>query len=113
LSTPYRPDDHPTDPLSAVAGGLLGTFTVAAFAYLGALGFAGGTVPLLGWNLPGGAFHGLVWLAVLASAGLVVLWFVPLLVTMALCSVLGRLRPAAVAAVRRPVRRIRPLKQAA
>ena len=112
-STPYDPDDHSADPLSAVAGGLLGTFTVAAFAYLGALGFAGGTVPLIGWQLPGGAAHGLVWLALLASVGLVVLWFVPLVAAMALCAALARYRPAAVAAVRRPVRRIRPLKQAA
>jgi hypothetical protein len=114
--TSRRPDDHQSDPLAAVLGSLLGTFTVVAFAYLGALGFAGGTVPLLGWHLAGGALHGLVWLAVLASAGLVVLWFVPLLVTMAVCSAVARVRPAAPgAAVRRPARRSRPrpLKQAA
>ncbi len=113
---PQRPDDQqPTDPLAAVLGSLLGTFTVAAFAYLGALGFAGGTVPLLGWHLAGGALRGLVWMAVLASAGLVVLWFVPLLATMALCSAVARLRPARLGASGRrlPGRRIRPLKQVA
>lgn len=112
MSAPYRPDDS-TDPLSAVAGGLLGTFTVAAFAYLGALGFAGGTVPLLGWELPGGALPGLAWLLLLATGGLVALWFVPLMAAMALCAVVGRVRPAAIAAVRRPSRLFRPLKQAA
>ena len=109
-----HPDYESHDPASAVLGSLLGTFTVAAFAYLGALGFAGGTVPVLGWNLAGGALHGLVWLAVLGSAGLVVLWFVPLLASMALCAALARLRPVRLGeAVRRPVRRVRPLKQAA
>jgi hypothetical protein len=113
LSTPH-PDDH-SDPVGAVIGSLVGTFTVAAFAYLGALGFAGGIVPVLGWHLPGGALHGLVWTAVLASAGLVVLWFVPLVAAMALYAAVARLRPAAIlgAAVRRPVRRFLPLKQAA
>jgi hypothetical protein len=110
-----HPDEHRNDPVAAVIGSLLGTFTVVAFAYLGALGFAGGTVPVLGWHLPGGAVHGLAWLAVLASAGLVVLWFVPLLVAMAVCAALARFRGAALgAAVRRPVRRLLPpLKQAA
>lgn len=108
----YDQDYEPHDPASAVLGSLLGTFTVAAFAYLGALGFAGGTVPLLGWHLAGGALHGLVWLALLGS-GLVVLWFVPLMASVALCAAVARLRPARVAATRRPARRIRPLKQAA
>jgi len=84
--TSQHHDDHP-DVLAAVLGSLLGTFTVAAFAYLGALGFAGGTVPLLGWHLAG----------------------------MALCAAVARVRPArrGTAAARRPVRRVRPLKQAA
>ncbi len=115
LSTPYA-DDHSTDPLAAALGRLLGTFTVAAYAYLGALGFAGGTVPVLGWHLAGGALHGLVWMAVLASAGLVVLWFLPLLMVTAVCAAVGRILPAGrMAAVRRPSRRSwpRPLKQAA
>jgi hypothetical protein len=113
LST-QQPDYEPHDPVSAVLGTLLGTFTVAAFAYLGALGFAGGTVPLLGWHLAGGALHGLVWMAILGSAGLVVLWFVPLLASMALCAAVARVRPARVStAVRRPGRRFRPLKQVA
>ena len=112
--TSQHHDDHP-DVLAAVLGSLLGTFTVAAFAYLGALGFAGGTVPLLGWHLAGGVLHGLVWLAVLGGAGLVVLWFLPLLASMALCAAVARVRPArrGTAAARRPVRRVRPLKQAA
>ena len=110
----HHPGYEPHDPASAVLGSLLGTFTVAAFAYLGALGFAGGTVPLLGWHLAGGALHGLVWMAVLGSAGLVVLWFVPLLASMALCNALARVRPARVSAAgRRPGRRFRPQKQAA
>ncbi|MGH8992904.1 MAG: hypothetical protein ACRDYV_11930 [Acidimicrobiia bacterium] len=109
-----NPDENATDPLGTVLGSLLGTFTVAAFAYLGALGFAGGTVPVLGWHLAGGALHGLLWMAVLASAGLVVLWFIPLLATMALCAALARFRPgAALSAAVRPVRRLLPLKQAA
>jgi hypothetical protein len=113
LST-HDPEYPSHDPASAVLGSLLGTFTVAAFAYLGALGFAGGTVPLLGWHLAGGALHGMVWMAVLGTAGLVVLWFVPLLASMALCAALARLRPARVsAAVHRPGRRPWPLKQAA
>jgi uncharacterized membrane protein len=115
LTSPH-PDDHHHDPLAAVLGSLLGTWVVAAFAYLGALGFAGGTVPVLGWHLAGGALHGLVWMAVLASAGLVVLWFLPLLMVTAMCAAVGRIRPAGrMAAVRRPSRRSRPrpLKQAA
>ncbi len=113
MSTEH-PEYQPHDPASAVIGSLLGTFTVAAFAYLGALGFAGGTVPLLGWDLPGGALHGLVWLAILGSAGLVVLWFVPLMASMALCAAVARLRPARTTpAIRRPVRRVWRLRQAA
>ncbi|MGH9041392.1 MAG: hypothetical protein ACRDZ3_14290 [Acidimicrobiia bacterium] len=112
MSSPH-PDDQANDPLAAVLGSLLGMFTVAAFAYLGALGFAGGTVPVLGWQLAGGALHGLLWLAVLASAGLVVLWFVPLLATMALCAAVARVRPSARVAALRPARLFRPLKQAA
>lgn len=112
MNSPHRDDRH-ADPLGAVLGSLLGTFTVAAFAYLGAVGFAGGTVPVLGWHLAGGALHGLVWLAVLASVGLVVLWFVPLMLAMGLCAVVQRIRPGSrLAAVRRPVWP-RPLKQAA
>ncbi|MGH9036240.1 MAG: hypothetical protein ACRD0O_10790 [Acidimicrobiia bacterium] len=112
MSTHHH-DYEPHDAASAVLGSLLGTFTVAAFAYLGALGFAGGTVPLLGWELAGGALHGLLWLAFLGSVGLVVLWFVPLMASVALCAAIARLRPARVAALGRPARRIRPLKQAA
>jgi hypothetical protein len=112
LSTHHQDyESHDTAP--AVLGSLLGTFTVAAFAYLGALGFAGGTVPLLGWHLAGGALHGLVWLAFLGSVGLVMLWFVPLMVSVALCAAIARLRPARVTAVRRPTRRFGALKQAA
>jgi hypothetical protein len=111
LNSPH-PDDHQSDALATVLGSLLGTFTVAAFAYLGALGFAGGTVPVLGWHLAGGALHGLIWMAVLASAGLVVLWFVPLLMATAVCAAVLRVRPAGrMAAVRRSWPR--PLKQAA
>lgn len=106
--------DHDSDDLaSAVLGSLLGTFTVATFAYLGALGFAGGTVPLVGWNLVGGALHGLIWLALLGSVGLVVLWFVPLMAIAAASAAVARLRPARVPATRRPGRRLFPLKQAA
>ncbi len=112
MSTHHQNHDS-NDPASAVLGSLLGTFTVAAFAYLGALGFAGGTVPLLGWNLAGGALHGLIWLALLGSVGLVVLWFVPLMAIAAASAAVARLRPARVVATHRPGRRLFPLKHAA
>lgn len=106
-----RPDDQTTDTLPALLAPLVATLSVAAFTYLAALGFAGGGVPLLGWELPGGALPGLLWLAVLGSAGVVMLWFLPLLAAASLAAAVARVRPA-----RRgpPTRRAaRPLKQAA
>jgi hypothetical protein len=72
-----------SDVVAAVLGSLVGTFSVIASAWLAVLGFAGGAVPVLGWALPGGLVHGLRFLAVLATGGVLVLWVVPLVVSMA------------------------------
>lgn len=88
-----RLDDHTTDALSAVLARLVATLSVAALTYLAVVGFAGGGVPLLGWELPGGALPGLLWLAVLGSAGVVALWFLPLLATASLVAAVTRIRP--------------------
>lgn len=95
--------------LSAVLGSLVGTFSVVAFAWLAVLGFAGGTVPVLGWALPGGLAHGLAWLAVLSSAG-VVLWFVPLMASMVVYAAFSRLLAPVAHRGTRPVRRPHPAK---
>jgi hypothetical protein len=83
-----------TDVIATVLGSLVGSFSVFAFAWLAVLGFAGGTVPVLGWALPGGLIHGARFLAVLATGGVIVLWIVPLAVAMALYAVLCRMAPA-------------------
>jgi hypothetical protein len=82
-----------SDALAAVLSSLVGTFSVVSTAWLAVLGFAGGTVPVLGWTLPGGLVHGLRFLAVLATGGVVVLWLVPLAVSMAVYALLTRLVP--------------------
>lgn len=110
---PHRSDP---DPVSTVLGSIVGTFSVTAFAFLAGLGFTGGTVPLAGWELPGGLLPGLAWLLALGSVGLIVLWFVPLMASMAVYSVLTWLRPAVIYRHHRPARlggRARPSRQAA
>lgn len=112
LSQGHPLDDHPrertSDPLSTVLGSLAGTFSTLSMAWMVVLGFVGGTVPVLGWELPGGLVGGLVWLLFTASVGVAVLWFVPLLLSMAAYAGLSRLAPALARTVRRPPRRPEP-----
>ena len=82
-----------SDVVAVVLGSLTGTFSVLTTAWLAVLGFAGGTVPVLGWHLPGGLVHGLRFLAVLATGGVLVLWVVPVAASMAVSAVLTRLVP--------------------
>jgi len=96
------PRERTTDPLSTVLGSLVGTFSVVSIAWMVILGFVGGTVPVTGWHLSGGLVGGLGWLAVVASLGVVILWFVPLLLSMAAYAGLSRLAPALSGAARRP-----------
>ncbi len=96
------PRERTTDPLSTVLGSLVGTFSVVSIAWMVVLGFVGGTVPLVGWQLSGGVGGGLAWLMVVASFGVVVLWLVPLMLSMAAYAGLARLTPALVRAAKRP-----------
>jgi hypothetical protein len=112
LSQGHPLDDYPrersTDPLSTVLGSLVGTFSVVSILWMVVLGFVGGTVPVVGWQLSGGLAGGLVWLMVVASLGMVVLWFVPLMLSMAAYAGLSRLAPALAGATKRPKRRLQP-----
>lgn len=109
LSQGHPLDDYPhersTDPLSTVLGSLTGTFSVVSIAWMVVLGFVGGTVPVVGWVLPGGLAGGMAWLMVVASLGVALLWFVPLMLSMAAYAGLSRLAPALARATRRPKRR--------
>ena len=102
------PREPATDPLSTVLGSRVGTFSVVTITWLVILGFVGGTVPVVGWHLPGGLAGGLAWLMVVASLGVVVLWFVPLMLSMAAYAALSRLAPALSRAVKRPHRPEQP-----
>jgi uncharacterized membrane protein len=121
LSQGHPLDDYPrdrtTDPLSTVLGSLVGTFSVVSMIWMVVLGFVGGTVPVLGWELSGGLTGGLLWLMFMASVGVVVLWFVPLMLSVAAYTSLSRLTPVLVRAVKRPQRvpqrRPSPLSRAA
>ena len=108
LSQGHPLDDYPrersTDPLSTVLGSLVGTFSVVSIVWMVVLGFVGGTVPVAGWVLPGGLAGGLAWLMVVASLGMVMLWFVPLMLSMAAYAGLSRVAPALVRATKRPKR---------
>lgn len=108
LSQGHPLDDYPrersTDPLSTVLGSLVGTFSVLSIMWMVVLGFVGGTVPIAGWQLPGGLAGGLVWLMVVASLGMLLLWFVPLVLSMAAYAGLSRLVPALARATKRPKR---------
>ena len=112
LSQGHPLDDFPreraTDPLSTVLGSLVGTFSVVSLTWMVILGFVGGAVPVLGWQLSGGLAGGLGWLMVMASVGVIALWFVPLMLSMAAYAGLSRLAPALARATRRPRR---PLPQ--
>jgi hypothetical protein len=111
------PRERTTDPLSTVLGSLVGTFSVLSIAWMVILGFVGGMVPVVGWQLSGGVGGGLAWLMVVASLGVVVLWVIPLLLSMAAYAGLSRLAPALSRAVKRPTRaqllRPNPLRRAA
>jgi uncharacterized membrane protein len=96
------PPERTTDPLSTVLGSLVGTFAVVTITWMVVLGFVGGTVPVTGWELPGGVGGGLAWLMVMASLGVLVLWFVPLMLSMAAYAGLSRLTPALSRAIKRP-----------
>lgn len=100
------------DPLSIVLGSFAGTFSVVATVWLAILGFTGGTVPMLGWRLPGGAMHGFAWLAVLSSIGVIMLWAVPIAMSMLVYAAVSRfLVPVSVSRVRPvepPAKRSRP-----
>ena len=98
------PRDRTTDPLSTVLGSLVGTFSVMTMAWMVVLGFVGGSVPVVGWQLSGGLTGGLAWLMVMASLGIVVLWIVPLTLSMAAYAGLSHLAPALARAVKRPQR---------
>ena len=122
LSQGHPLDDHPrersSDPLSTVLGSLVGTFSVLSITWMVVLGFVGGSVPVVGWQLPGGFAAGLAWLMVVASLGSVLLWFVPLMLSMAAYAGLSRLTPALARATKRPKHRQqhpsrRPISRAA
>lgn len=108
LSQGHPLDDYPrersTDPLSTVLGSLVGTFSVVSITWMVVLGFVGGTVPVVGWQLPGGPVGGFAWLMVVASLGMLLLWFVPLMLSMAAYAGLSRLAPALARATKRPKR---------
>ncbi|HYH49709.1 MAG TPA: hypothetical protein VEG38_09190 [Acidimicrobiia bacterium] len=108
LSQGHPLDDFPrertTDPLSTVLGSLVGTFSVLSMVWMVVLGFVGGTVPVLGWELAGGVGGGLLWLMFMASVGVVVLWIVPLMLSMAAYAGLSRAAPALARAIKRPHR---------
>jgi len=108
LSQGHPLDDFPrqrtTDPLSTVLGSLVGTFSVLSMVWMVVLGFVGGTVPVLGWELPGGMAGGLAWLMFMASVGVVALWIVPLTLSMAAYAGLSRMAPALARAIKRPQR---------
>jgi hypothetical protein len=105
------PRERSSDPLSTVLGSLVGTFSVLSIAWMVILGFVGGTVPIVGWQLSGGIAGGLAWLMVVASLGVVALWFVPLMLSMAAYAGLSRVAPALSRAVKRPARRPLPTRQ--
>jgi hypothetical protein len=108
LSQGHPLDDYPrepaTDPLSTVLGSLVGTFSVVSITWMVVLGFVGGTVPVVGWQLPGGVAGGLAWLMVVASLGMLLLWFVPLMLSMAAYAGISRMAPALARATKRPKR---------
>jgi hypothetical protein len=99
-----RDGGRSSDVAATVLGSLVGTFSVVALVWLSVLGFAGGSVPILGWGLPGGVIHGLRFLGVLATGGVVVLWFIPLGVSMVVYALVSRVIPATFRGVRRPRR---------
>ena len=98
------PRDRTTDPLSTVLGSLVGTFSVVSMVWMVVLGFVGGSVPVLGWQLSGGLAGGLIWLMFMASVGVVALWVVPLMLSMAAYAALSRMTPALARAVKGPRR---------
>jgi hypothetical protein len=98
------PRERTTDPLSTVLGSLVGTFSVVSMAWMVILGFVGGSVPIVGWELSGGPAGGLAWLMVMATLGVAVLWFVPLMLSMAAYAGLSRMAPVLSRAVKRPSR---------
>jgi hypothetical protein len=100
------PRERTTDPLSTVLGSLVGTFSVVTITWMLVLGFVGGTVPVTGWHLAGGLTGGLAWTMVVASLGVVALWFVPLMLSMVVYAALSRLTPALARAVKRPARQL-------
>ena len=108
LSQGHPLDDYPrersTDPLSTVLGSLVGTFSVVSITWMVVLGFVGGTVPVVGWQLPGGVAGGLAWLIVVASLGMLLLWLVPLMLSMAAYAGISRMAPALARATKRPKR---------
>jgi uncharacterized membrane protein len=110
LSQGHLLDDYPrersTDPLSTVLGSLVGTFSMVSITWMVVLGFVGGTVPVVGWELPGGLAGGVAWLMVVASLGMLLLWIVPLMLSMAAYAGLSRLTPALTRATKRPRRRL-------
>jgi hypothetical protein len=105
------PRERTTDPLSTVLGSLVGTFSVVTIVWMVILGFVGGTVPVTGWQLAGGLGGGLVWLMVVASLGVVALWFAPLMLSMAAYAAISRVAPALARAVKRPSRPQQPYDQ--
>ena len=121
LSQGHPLDDYPreraTDPLSTILGSLVGTFSVVSILWMVVLGFVGGTVPVVGWQLPGGVAGGLAWLMVVASLGMLLLWFVPLMLSMVAYAGISRVAPALARATKRPKRKQhqprRPISRAA
>ena len=86
------PGNRDDSAVATVLGNLFTTLSLAVFAWLTVLGFVGGAVPALGWQLPGGLLPGLAWLGVMSTLGVVVVFAVPLLVAAALARALSRLR---------------------
>jgi hypothetical protein len=68
------------------------TLSMALFTYLTILGFTGGAVPVLGWQLAGGLVPGLLWLGVMSTLGVVVVGVAPLLAASALARTLLHIR---------------------
>jgi hypothetical protein len=85
-------DEGDVSGLASIVGGLLGLATTILLAWWTIIAFAGGTMPIIGYETEGGIGTGLLWLFIIDPIAATVLYWIGMAVAMPVLGVVWAAR---------------------